>query len=228
MLACDTPEMASRGDLALGGGPGDVAVLVPRPRHPQRGHPASRRSSRLVEDGRGGRGHAAPALGPRGRADGPELHPVHGSARASPASTWACPCATRTRRLEVVDPADIEALVTLLDAALDRITPGPGRSSAPREPHARRRHRDVRVQGRPRRRRGRGRRDRDAAPPDARAAAGLGRASAPTRTGGPTSSRSPASCWPVSGLDARAIDAVATSAIGPCMLPVDARRRARS
>ena len=107
----------------------------------------------------------------------------------------ASPCATRTQRWRSWTRATSRAWSRLLDAALDRITPDlelrPGRH----EPHPRRRHRHLRVEGRPRRRRGQRGRHGAPAAPDARAAAGLGRAPAPRRTGGATSSPSPASCW---------------------------------
>jgi putative aminopeptidase FrvX len=41
ILAADTPDMAGRGDVTLGGGSRHGDVLVPRPRHAQRHDPAS-------------------------------------------------------------------------------------------------------------------------------------------------------------------------------------------
>ena len=150
----------------------------------------------------------------------------HGPDRASPASTWASRCATRTRRPEVVDPADVEALVT---------PPGRGArphhtrtwtSSARREPHARRRYRDVRVQGRPRGRERPGRRDRHPPAHDDRAAARAGPSTGPDEDWWGDLVAITRELLATSGVDPGAIDAVATSAIGPCMLPVDADGRA--
>jgi xylulokinase len=49
-----------------------------------------------------------------------------------------------------------------------------------------------------------------------------GRSTGPRRTGGAISSTSPRRLLAQSGLDPQEIKAVAASAIGPCMLPVDA------
>lgn len=121
MLACDTPEMASRGDMALGGGPG-IALFSFHGRGTLNGvipHPAL---VRLVE------GAAADVGVPLQRS-------VHVGALTDlsyiqfmGSQGVACldlgiPVRYSHQALEVVDPADVAGLVTLLDAALDRIGP---------------------------------------------------------------------------------------------------------
>lgn len=120
MLACDTPEMASRGDLALGAGPamslfsfhgrGTLNGVIPHPALVRLAEDAAAAAGtglqRSVQVGAltdlsyvqflGGRGVACLDLG----------FPVRYSHQAT----------------ELVDPADIEGLVTLLDATLDRVT----------------------------------------------------------------------------------------------------------
>lgn len=120
MLACDTPEMASRGDLALGGGPamslfsfhgrGTLNGVIP--------HPAL---VRLMEEAAAARGiglqrsvHMGALtdlsyiqfLGDQGVACLDMGFPVRYSHQAT----------------ELVDPRDVEGLVSVLDAALDRVT----------------------------------------------------------------------------------------------------------
>jgi putative aminopeptidase FrvX len=121
MLACDTPEMASRGDLRLGGGPsmslfsfhgrGTLNGVIP--------HPAL---VRLVESAAAGAGL-------------PLQRSVHVGALTDLSYIQfqtdqgvACldlgfPVRYSHQATEVVDLADIEGLVTLLDASLDAITP---------------------------------------------------------------------------------------------------------
>jgi putative aminopeptidase FrvX len=121
MLACDTPEMASRGDLRLGGGPsmslfsfhgrGTLNGVIP--------HPAL---VRLAESA------AAEAGVPLQRS-------VHVGALTDLSYIQfqgdqgvACldlgfPVRYTHQATEVVDLADIEGLATLLDASLDAITP---------------------------------------------------------------------------------------------------------
>jgi len=121
MLACDTPEMASRGDLRLGGGPamslfsfhgrGTLNGVIPHPALVRLVETAAEHArvplQRSVHVGaltdlsyiqfQGGQGVACLDLG----------FPVRYSHQAT----------------ELVDPADVEALVVLLGAALDGITP---------------------------------------------------------------------------------------------------------
>ena len=121
MLACDTPDMASRGDLTLGGGPsmslfsfhgrGTLNGVIP--------HPAL---VRLLDEAAADRGvtlqrtaHTGALtdlsyiqfMGPEGVASVDLGFPVRYSHQAH----------------EVVDPRDLDGLVVLLDAAIDRITP---------------------------------------------------------------------------------------------------------
>lgn len=121
LLACDTPEMAGRGDLALGGGPamslfsfhgrGTLNGVIP--------HPSLVRLMDTAATGAGlhlQRSAHTGALtdlsyiqfmGPEGVACLDVGFPVRYSHQA----------------VEVVDPGDLSGLVSLLDAALDRITP---------------------------------------------------------------------------------------------------------
>ena len=121
LLACDTPEMASRGDVALGGGPG-VSLFSFHGRGTLNGvipHPALVRSAEA----------AALAAGV----------PLQRSAHTGSLTDLsyiqfmgslgvACldmgfPARYSHQATEVVDPADVEGLVALLDAMLDRVTP---------------------------------------------------------------------------------------------------------
>ena len=227
MLACDTPEMASRGDLALWAAGRRMSLFSFHGRGTLNGvipHPAL---VRLVEDAADGRRACrSSGLGPRGRAHRPQLHPVHGRPRASPASTSASRCAIRTRRWRSwTRPTSRPGHPAGCGARPHHARPGA--RSARREPHARRRHRDVRVQGRPR-----GRRAAQVVASATRPhrmlvpQPGLGRASGRRGLVGrprrhhPRAARGRRVSMPGS------IDAVATSAIGPCMLPGGCRRRA--
>ena len=129
LLACDTPDMASRGDVALGGGPG-ISLYSFHGRGTLNGvipHPAL---VRLVEDAADGAGlklqrsaHTGALtdlsyiqfMGPEGVACLDVGFPMRYSHSA----------------LEVVDPDDLSGLVALLDASLDRITPELRLSRAP-------------------------------------------------------------------------------------------------
>jgi putative aminopeptidase len=121
LLACDTPDMGQRGEVALGGGPG-ISLYSFHGRGTLNGvipHPAL---VRLIEDAADGAGlplqrsaHTGALtdlsyiqfMGPEGVACLDVGFPMRYSHSA----------------LEVVDTADLEALVRLLDASLDRITP---------------------------------------------------------------------------------------------------------
>jgi putative aminopeptidase FrvX len=129
ILACDTPDMAARGDVALGGGPamsmysfhgrGTLNGVIP--------HPAL---VRLAE------GAAAAAGLPLQRsAHTGALTDLSYVQFAGPAGV-ACldlgfPLRYSHAALEVVDPADLAALVTLLDTMLDAIPPGMPLERAP-------------------------------------------------------------------------------------------------
>jgi putative aminopeptidase FrvX len=121
VLACDTPEVADRGDVELGGGPamsmfsfhgrGTLNGVIP--------HPALVRLMDATASGEGLRlqrsAHTGlltdlsyiQFMGPQGVACLDVGVPVRYSHSA----------------LEVVDPEDVAGLVQLLDASLDRITP---------------------------------------------------------------------------------------------------------
>ena len=78
MLACDTPDMADRGEVALGGGPG-ISLYSFHGRGTLNGvipHPAL---VRLMEDGGGGGRAALATVGPDRGADRSLLYPVHGA-----------------------------------------------------------------------------------------------------------------------------------------------------
>ncbi|MGB4827164.1 MAG: M42 family peptidase, partial [Paracoccaceae bacterium] len=121
LLACDTPDMTARGDVTLGGGPG-ISLYSFHGRGTLNGvipHPAL---VRLMEDAAASAGlplqrsaHTGALtdlsyiqfIGPEGVACLDVGFPMRYSHSA----------------LEVVDPKDISALVTLLDTALDAIAP---------------------------------------------------------------------------------------------------------
>jgi putative aminopeptidase FrvX len=122
LLACDTPDMTGRGEVALGGGPG-ISLYSFHGRGTLNGvipHPAL---VRLIEDAAAGAGlplqrsaHTGALtdlsyiqfMGPEGVACLDVGFPMRYSHSA----------------LEVVDTDDLAGLVQLLDAGLDRITPG--------------------------------------------------------------------------------------------------------
>jgi putative aminopeptidase len=121
LLACDTPDMADRGGVALGGGPG-ISLYSFHGRGTLNGvipHPAL---VRLMENAANATGlplqrsaHTGALtdlsyiqfMGPEGVACLDVGFPMRYSHSA----------------LEVVDTADLDALAVLLDAAIDRITP---------------------------------------------------------------------------------------------------------
>ena len=121
MLACDTPDMASRGDLALGGGPamslfsfhgrGTLNGVIPHPALVRLLDRAAAETGialqRSVHTGALTDNSYIQFMGDQGVACLDVGFPVRYSHQA----------------LEVVDPADLEGLAALLDAALDRITP---------------------------------------------------------------------------------------------------------
>lgn len=129
MLACDTPEMASRGDLALGGGPamslfsfhgrGTLNGVIPHPAlvslMEESAAAAGLSLQRSVHVGALTDLSYVQFLGDQGVACVDMGFPVRYSHQAT----------------EVVDPADVEGLVTLLDVALDRVTGGLGLVRAP-------------------------------------------------------------------------------------------------
>jgi putative aminopeptidase len=122
LLACDTPDMAARGDVALGGGPG-ISLYSFHGRGTLNGvipHPAL---VRLMEE--------------TAQAEGlPLQRSAHTGALTDlsyiqfmGAEGVACldvgfPLRYTHSALEVVDLADLSALINLLEVALSRITPG--------------------------------------------------------------------------------------------------------
>ena len=122
LLACDTPDMAARGDVALGGGPG-ISLYSFHGRGTLNGvipHPAL---VRLFEDVAATAGLALQRSAHTGA-----LTDLSYIQFAGPEGV-ACldvgfPMRYSHSALEVVDPADLEGLVTLLDAALSAIGPG--------------------------------------------------------------------------------------------------------
>ena len=121
LLACDTPEVAERGDVELGGGPvismfsfhgrGTLNGVIPHPALVRLIEAAAtdlgRRLQRSAHTGLLTDLSYIQFMGPQGVACLDVGMPVRYSHSA----------------LEVVDPADVAGLVSLLDAALDRITP---------------------------------------------------------------------------------------------------------
>jgi putative aminopeptidase FrvX len=122
MLAYDTPEMASRGDLALGAGPtmsmfsfhgrGTLNGVIPHPALVRLMEEAATAAGtglqRSVQVGALTDLSYVQFLGERGIACIDLGFPVRYSHQAT----------------ELVDPSDVEGLVRLLDAALDRVTSG--------------------------------------------------------------------------------------------------------
>lgn len=122
LLACDTPDMAGRGEVALGGGPG-IGLYSFHGRGTLNGvipHPAL---VRLMEEAA-----AAAGLPLQRSAHTGALTDLSYIQFMGPEGV-ACldvgfPMRHSHSSLEVVDTADLDALARLLDAALDRIPPG--------------------------------------------------------------------------------------------------------
>ena len=121
MLACDTPDMAARGDMALGGGPG-ISLYSFHGRGTLNGvipHPAI---VQLVEDA------AAARAIPLQRSAGTGILTDLSYIQFMGTQGVACldvgfPMRYSHSALEVVDPADLDALTALLDETLSRIGP---------------------------------------------------------------------------------------------------------
>jgi putative aminopeptidase len=122
ILACDTPDMATRGDVTLGGGPG-ISLYSFHGRGTLNGvipHPAI---VRLME------GAAATAGIPLQRSAHTGALTDLSYIQFMGTEGVACldvgyPLRYTHSAVEVVDLADLSALTELLDAALTRITPG--------------------------------------------------------------------------------------------------------
>ena len=121
LLACDTPDMAARGDVTLGGGPG-ISMYSFHGRGTLNGvipHPAL---VQLIEDA------AKSAQLPLQRSAHTGALTDLSYIQFMGAQGVACldvgfPMRYSHSALEVVDPADLRALVALLDGALSAITP---------------------------------------------------------------------------------------------------------
>jgi putative aminopeptidase len=121
LLACDTPDMAHRGDVALGGGPG-ISLYSFHGRGTLNGvipHPAL---VKLAEDAA-----AAGGLPLQRSAHTGALTDLSYIQFMGPEGV-ACldlgfPMRSSHSALEVVDTADLDALCRLLDLMLDRVTP---------------------------------------------------------------------------------------------------------
>ena len=121
MLACDTPEVAERGDVELGGGPvislysfhgrGTLNGVIP--------HPAL---VKLIEDAAASEGQPLQRSVHTGLLTDLSYIGFMGSEGVA-CLDMGVPVRYSHSALEVVDPADVEGLVSLLDAALDHITP---------------------------------------------------------------------------------------------------------
>lgn len=122
LLACDTPDMAGRGEVALGGGPG-ISLYSFHGRGTLNGvipHPAL---VRLMEGAAGAAGLPLQRSAHTGALTDLSYVQFLGD-RGVACLDVGFPMRYSHSALEVVDPDDISGLVTLLDAALDRIGPG--------------------------------------------------------------------------------------------------------
>ncbi len=121
LLACDTPDMAARGEVALGGGPG-ISLYSFHGRGTLNGvipHPAL---VRLVEEAAHAKGLSLQRSAHTGALTDLSYIQFMGP------DGVACldvgfPMRYSHSALEVIDPEDLSGLVTLLDASLDHITP---------------------------------------------------------------------------------------------------------
>jgi putative aminopeptidase FrvX len=121
LLACDTPDMASRGEVALGGGPG-ISLYSFHGRGTLNGvipHPAL---VRLVEGAARDAGLNLQRSAHTGALTDLSYVQFLG-AQGVACLDVGFPMRYSHSALEVVDPADISGLVTLLDVTLDEITP---------------------------------------------------------------------------------------------------------
>ncbi len=121
MLATDTPDMADRGEMRLGGGPG-MSLYSFHGRGTLNGvipHPAM---VKLIEETAKARRHSAATLGSDRRADRSILCPA-GRARAWPRSMSDFRCAIPIPASKSATCRIWPALTRLLVAALSRIGP---------------------------------------------------------------------------------------------------------
>jgi putative aminopeptidase FrvX len=121
LLACDTPEMADRGDVALGGGPG-MSLFSFHGRGTLNGvipHPAL---VRLMEAAAADAGLRLQRSAHMGALTDLSYIQFMGTAGVACIDV-GFPVRYSHQALEVVDPADVAGLTALLDAALDRVGP---------------------------------------------------------------------------------------------------------
>jgi putative aminopeptidase len=122
LLACDTPDMLGRGEVTLGGGPG-ISLYSFHGRGTLNGiipHPAL---VRLMEDAADAAGLALQRSAHTGALTDLSYIQFMGEEGVACLDV-GFPMRYSHSSLEVVDPADVEGLVTLLDTALARIPPG--------------------------------------------------------------------------------------------------------
>lgn len=120
LLATDTPDMAARGDVTLGGGPG-ISLYSFHGRGTLNGvipHPAL---VRLFEDAAGAAKLPLQRSAHTGALTDASYIQFEGTEGVACLDV-GFPMRYSHSALEVVDPADLDALVALLDAALARIT----------------------------------------------------------------------------------------------------------
>ena len=121
MLACDTPDMADRGEMVLGGGPG-ISLYSFHGRGTLNGvipHPAA---VRLMEDTAAAEGLALQRSAQVGVLTDLSYVQLLGEGVAS--IDVGFPCRYTHSSLEMCDLADLEGLTRLLSGALARIGPG--------------------------------------------------------------------------------------------------------
>ena len=121
LLACDTPDMGHRGEVALGGGPG-ISLYSFHGRGTLNGvipHPSL---VRLMEDAADGAGMPLQRSAHTGALTDLSYIQFTGPEGVACLDV-GFPMRYSHSALEVVDTADLEALARLLDAGLDRITP---------------------------------------------------------------------------------------------------------
>jgi putative aminopeptidase FrvX len=121
LLACDTPDMGHRGEVTLGGGPG-ISLYSFHGRGTLNGvipHPAL---VRLMETAAAARGLPLQRSAHTGALTDLSYIQFMGTEGVACLDV-GFPMRYSHSALEVVDPDDLSGLVTLLDAALDHITP---------------------------------------------------------------------------------------------------------
>ena len=121
MLACDTPDMADRGEMRLGGGPG-ISLYSFHGRGTLNGVIPHPEAVRLMEDTAAAEGLALQRSAQVGVLT--DLSYVQLLGEGVVAIDVGFPCRYTHSSLEVCDLSDLEGLTRLLVAALGRIGPG--------------------------------------------------------------------------------------------------------